>query len=148
MKRKEDTLNSRYAFWCQECNSSVVDVSLTASMELLKSHIYEVFLDHVSYRGPRPIYRPIHRSILDRVSVDTRSSIGRYIGRVSTDVSTDNPIGRNTWRFTDTWPILDRYLTDTWSLLDRYLTDTWPIFHRCFTDTLHWSILDRHATGR
>ena len=34
----------------------------------------------------------IHRSILDRVSVDTRSSIGRYIGRVSTDVSTDSPL--------------------------------------------------------
>ena len=64
------------------------------------------FLDHVSYGGPRPIhrsiYRSIHRSILGRVSVDTRSSIGRYIGPVSTDVSTDTPIDRYTWRFTDT----------------------------------------------
>ena len=32
-------------------------------------------LDHVSYGGPRPTYRPIHRSIC---SVDTRPSIGRY----------------------------------------------------------------------
>ena len=72
------------------------------------------YMDHVSYGGPRPIYRPmyrliqwsIHRSILDRVSVDTRSSIGQYIGGVSTDVSIDTLIGRYTWRFTDTSPIL------------------------------------------
>ena len=32
-------------------------------------------MDHVSYGGPRPTYRPIHRSIC---SVDTRPSIGRY----------------------------------------------------------------------
>ena len=42
----------------------------------------QVNTDHVSYRGPRPIhwpiYRSIHRSILDRVSVDTLPSIGRY----------------------------------------------------------------------
>ena len=41
-------------------------------------------MDHVSYGGARPIYR----SILGRVSVDTRSSTGS----VSTDVSTDSPL--------------------------------------------------------
>ena len=95
------------------------------------------FLDHVSYGGPRPIhrsiYRSIHRSILSRVSVDTRSSTGRYIGPVSTDVSTDTPIDRYTWRFTDTWPILDRYLTDTSPILHRYFTDISPMLHRYFT---------------
>ena len=63
------------------------------------------FVDHVSYGGPRPMHQPIyrsihrsiHRSIFDRVSVDTRSSIGRYIGRVSTDVLTDTAIGPYTW---------------------------------------------------
>ena len=47
-------------------------------------------------RYNRPIYRSIqrsiHRSILDRVSVEIRSSIRRYIGGVSTDVSTDSPL--------------------------------------------------------
>ena len=61
----------------------------------------------------------LHRSILDRVSVDTRSSIGRYIGRVSTDVSTDTAIYRL------------KYL-----VAHRDFTDTSPILHRCFTDTL------------
>ena len=60
----------------------------------------------------QPIYRSIHRSILDGVSVDTRSSINRYIGRVSTDVSSDTPIGRYTWWLTETSPILDQYFTD------------------------------------
>lgn len=36
------------------------------------------------------IYQSIHRSILGRVSIDTQSSIDRYIGPVSTDVSTDS----------------------------------------------------------
>ena len=35
-------------------------------------------------------YSTEYRPILDRVSIDTRSSIGRYIGRVSTDVSADS----------------------------------------------------------
>ena len=84
--------------------------------------------DHVSYGGPRPMHRPIyrsiHRSILDRVSVDTRSSIGRYIGRVSTDVSTDTTIGRYTWWLTETSPRLHRYFTDTATMLHRHLTFT------------------------
>ena len=81
---------------------------------------------HVSYRGPRPMHRPIyrsiHRAILDRVSVDTRSSIGRYIGRVSTDVSTDTAIGRYTWWLTETSPIFRRYFTDTAPMLHRYFS--------------------------
>ena len=47
-------------------------------------------------RYNRPIYRSIqrsiHRAILDRVSVEIRLSIRRYIGGVSTDVSTDSPL--------------------------------------------------------
>ena len=58
-------------------------------------------------------YLAEYRSIIGRVSVDTPSSIGRYRGRLSTDASTDTPIGRYTWRLTDTLPILDQYLTDT-----------------------------------
>ena len=53
----------------------------------------------------RLIYRSIHRLIL----VDTRSSIGRYIGRVSTDTA----IGRYTWWLTETSPRLHRDFTDT-----------------------------------
>ena len=69
------------------------------------------------------IYQSIHWSILDWVSVDTRSSIGRYIGRVSTDVSTDTPIGRYTWWLTETSPMLHRYFTDTSPILHRYCTN-------------------------
>ena len=88
----------------------------------IKFNLYTwVERDHVSYGGPPPmhrsIYQSIQRSILDRLSVDTRSSIGRYIGRVSTDVSTDTPIGRYTWWFTDTSPILHRYCTDASPIL-------------------------------
>ena len=112
--------------------------------------LQHLILDHVSYGGPwltcRPIHRSIHRSILDRVSVDIRSSTGRYIGRVPTDVSTDTPIGRYTWRFTDTWPIFDRYLTDTWLILDRYLTDTWPILQRYFTSVHTRLTRDRYRS--
>ena len=61
------------------------------------------------------IHRSIHRPILNQVSVeyrpsignvlaDARSSIGRYIGGVSADISTDTPIGRYSWRS----PILHR----------------------------------------
>ena len=118
------------------------------------------FLDHVSYGGPRPIhrsiyrsiYRSIHRSILGRASVDTRSSTGRYIGRVSVEY---RPMYRPMYRpigvsvdILGGSPILHRYLTDTWPTLHRYFIDTSPIFHRCFTDTLHRSILDRYATDR
>ena len=121
------------------------------------------FLDHVSYGGPRPIhrsiyrsiYRSIHRSILGRASVDTRSSTGRYIGRVSVEY---RPMYRPILLSVDILggsPILHRYLTDTWPTLHRYFIDTSPIFHRCFTDTLHRSILyigrystDTRPTGK
>ena len=118
------------------------------------------FLDHVSYGGPRPIhrsiyrsiYRSIHRSILGRASVDTRSSTGRYIGRVSVEYRSsidrciDRCIDRYSYRsiylavhryFTDTWPILDRHFTDTSSILHRYFTDASPILYigRYSTDT-------------
>ena len=43
-------------------------------------------------RYNRSIQRWIHQSILDRYSVEIRSSIRRYIGGVSTDVSTDSPL--------------------------------------------------------
>ena len=52
-------------------------------------------LDHVSYGGPRPIrwspYRPLYRSTLDRcldrVSIETRSSIGGCLDRHTTDIT-------------------------------------------------------------
>ena len=92
------------------------------------------YSDHVSYRGPRPMYRPmyrsIHRSILDRVigrySIEYRSIRDRVSTDVSTDTSTDTPIGRYTWWFTDTSPILYRYFTDTSPILHWYFTDTLP----------------------
>ena len=93
---------------------------------------------HVSYRGPRPmhwpIYRSIHRAILGRVLVDTRSSIGRYIGQVSTNVSTDTPIGRYTWWLTESSPIFRRYFADTSPILHRYCTDASPTLnlHRVY----------------
>ena len=106
--------------------------------------------DHVSYEGPRPmywpIYRLIHQSILDRVSVDTRSSINRYIGRVLTDVSTDTHIGRYTWWRTETSPILEWYFTDTAPMLHRHFTFTecigwyWSIYRSIHWLTLNWSI--------
>ena len=71
--------------------------------------------DHVSYRGARPMHRSIYR-----VSI---------LGRVSTDVSTDTPIGRYTWWFTETSPILYLYFTDTLLILRRYYTDASPILY-------------------
>ena len=50
-----------------------------------------------------------YRSSIDCYTVDTRLSIGRYISWVSTDISTDTPIGRYSWRS----PILHQYFTDT-----------------------------------
>ena len=44
----------------------------------------------------------MYRPILDGVWVDTRSSINQYIGRVSTDVSSDTPIGQYAWWLTET----------------------------------------------
>ena len=51
-------------------------------------------------------------------------------------------------KWTDTWPILGRYLADTWPPLGRNLTDTWPILGRHLADT--WPIVDRQliATHR
>ena len=86
-------------------------------------------------------------SIVDQVSVDTRSSIGRYIGQASTNVSTHAPIGQYTWWFTETSLILHRYCTDTAPV--RYLTDTipspsvlvdWFIYRLIHWSTLDWSI--------
>ena len=71
-------------------------------------------------------------SISTDASVDTRSSVGRYIGGVSTDVSTDTPIGRYIWRFTDTAPSvlvdIGIYISvdtsvDTRPTLDRSIND-------------------------
>ena len=111
--------------------------------------IFKIFSDHVSYGGPPPmhrsIYRSIKRSILDRLSVDTRSSIGRYIGRVS-----DRCIDRYSYRsiylvvhryFTDTSPILHRYFTNTSLILHRYFTDTAPMLYQYFG-----SHIGRHST--
>ena len=89
------------------------------------------------------------QAILDRVSVDMRSSIGRYIGRVSTDVSTDTPIGRYTWWLTETSPILCRYFIDIAPMPHRYFTFTECIgWYRSIYRLIHWSPLDRHSTGQ
>ena len=73
--------------------------------------------DHVYCKWPRSTCRPIHRSIyrstvkvlVDRLSVDSRSTIGRS----STDI----------------WPILDRCLTDTWPIIHWQLIATYrPIY--------------------
>ena len=90
--------------WYMDCNTG----------QMCHCHYERLFCWHTEFGQIVQRYKSWIMHVmggLDRVLVDTRSSIGQYIGRVLTDVSTDNPIGRNTWRF----------------------TDTWPIFHRCFT---------------
>ena len=77
----------------------------------------------------------MHQSILDWVSVDTRSSIGWYISRVSTDVSTNTPIGQYTWWFTETSPIHVHYLHQVYWLISvnisvDTLVDTGPTLDR------------------
>ena len=82
-----------------------------------------IFLWYKSYRPmyreiyrpmSRPIYRPMYsvkyRYTIGEASVNTKSPtistdrrVGRYIGRYSTDISTDH------------WPLHGRYSTDTWS---------------------------------
>ena len=53
-------------------------------------------MDHVSYSVPRPIHRPMHRSIywslLDRPSTDTRLTCRSTVDRESTDVSVELPL--------------------------------------------------------
>ena len=109
---------------------SLLDVSLNSFSGIVPNDLN--FLDHVSYGGPRPIhrsiyrsiYRSIHQSILGRASVDTRSSTGRYIGRVSVEYRSS--IGRVSVEYRPMYrlillsvdilggsPILYRYLTDT-----------------------------------
>ena len=78
------------------------------------------FSDHVYYRWPRSIYRPLcrplYRSTLDRLSGTSRSTVGRQstdcrpmVGRLATDIAPDSrPIVVST----DT--VFDRrYSTDT-----------------------------------
>ena len=52
--------------------------------------------DHVSYSVPRPIHRPmrrsIYRSLLDRPSTDTRLTCRSTVDRESTDVSVELPL--------------------------------------------------------
>ena len=47
--------------------------------------------------------------------------ISRYIGRVSTNVSADTPIGGYIWWLTETSPIPLQYFTDTAPILHRYI---------------------------
>ena len=78
-----------------------------------------MYIDRQEYRS---IYQSIHRSILDRVLVDTRSSIGRYATEY-----------RPMYRLIHRRILLS---VDGGSLiLHRYFTDTSPILHRYFTDT-------------
>lgn len=54
-------------------------------------------------------------------------------------------------KWTDTWPILCRYLAYTWPTLDRYLADTWPIVDRQLIATyrpMHRPTVDRQIAGR
>ena len=78
----------------------------------IKFNLYTwVERDHVSYGGPPPMHRSIYQSIQRSI-----------LDRVSTDVSTDTPIGRYTWWFTDTSPIPHWYFTDTAPMLHRYFS--------------------------
>ena len=109
------------------------------------------FLDHVYFRWSRSIYRSTIGRYIGRlstfISVDCRSTIGRLsvdyrsiFDRYSTDISVDS---RPTDMSTDI-VLVHRYLTDTWPILGRYLADTWPILDRYLTDT--WQALDRYFT--
>ena len=77
-------------------------------------------------------------------SANTRSSTGRYIGRVS--VKYRSSIGRVSVEYRPMYrpillsvdilggsPILDQYFTDTLPILHRYFTDISPMLHRYFT---------------
>jgi len=81
-----------------------------------------------------------YRSSIDRYTVDTRLSIGQYISWVSTDISTDTPIGRCIWRSL----ILHQYFTDASLILHR----VYRSIYRCkkhwqayATPTVRWWIV-------
>ena len=76
-----------------------------------------------------------------RQSVDSRSILGRYSGHQSVDTRSRHGrqlfqmcLGRYSFSFTDTSPIVGRYLTDVsvsnWSTLGRWSVDTWSIVRR------------------
>ena len=69
-------------------------------------------------------YSTVYRSILNRVSVDTRPSVDRCI---------DWYIDRYSYR--SIYMVVHRYFTDTLPILHRYFTDTSLILHRYFTFT-------------
>lgn len=84
---------------------------------------------------------PIYRSILNRILVDTRSSIGQYTYQSSID------------------RCIDRYSYQTMCLaIHQYFTDDSPTLYRYFNECtgryqsiyqlIHQSILDRHSTMR
>ena len=86
---------------------------------------------------PKPNTRPTYRSILARVSVDTCSSIGRYLleyrsilARVSVD--TCSSIGRYLLEYRS---ILARVSVDTCSSIGRYLLEYRSILARVSVDT-------------
>ena len=74
-------------------------------------------------------YSTVYRSILDRVSVDTRPSVDRCI---------DWYIGRYSYR--SIYMVVHRYFTDTLPILHRDFTDTSLILHRyfIFTKCIGW----------
>ena len=79
-------------------------------------------------------------------SADTRSSTGRYIGRVSVEY---RPMYRQILLSVDILggsPILHRYLTNTSTTRYRYFTDTSPILHRYFTDASPILYIGRYST--
>ena len=49
------------------------------------------YSDHVSYRVPRSIHRPMHRSLLDQPLTDTRPTCQSAIDRESTNVFIELP---------------------------------------------------------
>ena len=99
--------------WCQKC-------SPLQFIEPMKSKWIMYLIGGRDRCIGQYIGRYIGRYSMEYCSILDR--INRYIGRVSTDVLTDTPIGRY---------ILGGSLRLHW-----YLTDTSPILHQCFTDTL------------
>ena len=79
-------------------------------------------------------------------SADTRSSTGRYIGRVSVEYRSS--IGRciDRYSYRSIYLAVHRYFTDTWPILHRHVTDTSPILHRYFTDASPILYIGRYST--